>query len=340
MSKLPTFARGCAAALSLSLAFVAAPASGGVLLLKNGDRITGEINHIWDGEIYIEPSYSDEFSVDIDAVAAVESERSFDIRLSERDKRVGRLVGVDDLGRQLLEIDERVIAVPLAGIVEVEEQADYFDWASHTDISVGVNKGNTNSETGRLRSDVTLKIGNHRHFGEVTFAREEQNGEAIKQQDLFTYTYNWIFQDPWFTGFSGTYERDPIRDLSGRLIAAGVVGRDVWNTPRRFLNFQAGLGLQAEEIGNTSNESTIAIWTARFRHEFFNSDLELFHDQTLVYNISGRDNTIIKTNTGARYDINDIFYANVSAGYDYESNPADLATSTDLALLFGVGAEF
>lgn len=327
-------------ALACLGAFAAGPAAADVLVLKNGDRITGTISHIWDGEIVIDPAYADEFSVDVEAVASVESDRDFEIRLDNADRRMGRLTGIDDAGRQVLEIGVERLAVPLAGILEVEEPPEVFDWESHVDLSVGINKGNTDSENGKLYGDMALTVGEHRHFGEVTFAREAQNSVPIKRQDLYKYTYNWLFDDPWFVGFSGTYERDPIRDLAGRVIAAGLLGRDLWNTPRRFLNFQAGLGFQAEQIGNSSNESSIAIWAARFRREFFRSDLELFHDHSIVYNLSGRDNTVIKTTTGARLDLNDLFYANVSADYDYESNPADLAQRADLTLLFGVGAEF
>ena len=39
-------------------------AAADVLVLVNGDRITGEISAVWDDEITIEPSYSDEFNVD------------------------------------------------------------------------------------------------------------------------------------------------------------------------------------------------------------------------------------------------------------------------------------
>ena len=57
--------------------------SADVLVLTNGDRITGEITRIWDAEITIEPEYSDEFNVDIPAVACIESEREFEIDLGD-----------------------------------------------------------------------------------------------------------------------------------------------------------------------------------------------------------------------------------------------------------------
>ena len=76
----PPLARSLLAALILVLGPVA---SADVLVLKNGDRITGEIKAIWDNEITIEPSYSDEFDVDAEVVAHIESKRAFDIELSD-----------------------------------------------------------------------------------------------------------------------------------------------------------------------------------------------------------------------------------------------------------------
>ena len=39
-------------------------ATAGVLHMKNGDQISGKIKKIWGGDVFIEPSYADEFAVD------------------------------------------------------------------------------------------------------------------------------------------------------------------------------------------------------------------------------------------------------------------------------------
>jgi hypothetical protein len=49
---------------------------------------------------------------------------------------------------------------------------------------------------------------------------------------------------------------------------------------------------------------------------------------------------VIKTSTGARYEITDLLYANVSLDYDYESEPAGTAENGDLSLVVGLGVEF
>lgn len=312
----------------------------GVLVLTNGDRITGDIKKIWDGEVYIEPAYADEFKVEIEAIDYMESEREFDIELVEGKTQTAKLVGVDDNGRQLLELDGELVAIPVAQLLELEEEEEYFDWAVNVDVSAGVNKGNTNSENGRLRADGILKVGDHRQRLDVTFNRETQNDVPIQQQDLYQYSYNWFFNEPWFLGAGASYERDPIRDLDGRVIAAALVGRDVWDAARRFLNVQGGLGYQAEVIGGVNNQSSVAIWALRFRYDLFKGDFSFNHNHSLTYNISGRDNTVLKTSTSLDYELNDVITLKFSVDYDYESQPADLATNSDLSTLFGIGLEF
>jgi len=333
-------ARALPRVLIVVLAIGWCSANAGVLVLTNGDRITGDIKKIWDGEIYIEPSYSDEFTVEIAAVRYMEDEEVFDIELVEGQTQAARLIGVDDEGRQLLELDGELVAIPLMQLLELEEEEEYFDWSVNVDVSAGVNKGNTNSENGRLRADGNVKIGDHRQRLDVTFNRETQNDEPIQQQDLYQYSYNWFFKDPWFLGAGASYERDPIRDLDGRVIAAALAGRDVWNAARRFLNVQGGLGYQSERIGGSNNQSSVAIWALRFRYDLFQGDFSFNHNHSLTYNITGRDNTVLKTSTSLDYELSDIITLKFSVDYDYESQPADLATNSDLSTLFGIGLEF
>lgn len=65
------------------LAF-SAPLSAGVIVFKNGDRITGDIKSIYDGDVLVEPEYADEFSVDQDKISHIESKKRFDLKLETK----------------------------------------------------------------------------------------------------------------------------------------------------------------------------------------------------------------------------------------------------------------
>ncbi len=311
-----------------------------VLVLKNGDRITGEIKRIWDSEITIEPDYADDFKVDVEAIEHIESDRNFDIELKGGRSLLAQFDGADAEGNQIIRSVDETLAVPLALLFELDEPEKDFDWEGHIDFSATVNDGNTDSLNSKLRADTTVEFPNHRHIGEITFFREEQDGVSTKEQDLFRYSYAWLFSDPWFVGTQLSYERDPIIELDSRVIGSVGIGLDVWNTPRRALSVQLGAGLQTERIGVQTDDSGVATWTLRYRQDFIGDDLELFHNHNITHNVSGRDNTSYKTSTGFRFEITDLLYANVSLDYDFETDPSDVAQQEDITLVVGIGAEF
>lgn len=323
-------------------------AQADVLVLKNGDRITGEIKRIWDNEITIEPEYADEFEVDLPVVAFIESDRDFEIDLYDGTRLVAKFGGTADNGDQIITTDLDSMELPLASILELDEPEDYFDWESHVDFASNFNKGNTDSTTTRLFADGLFKHGDHRHRGEVTFEKEELAGQKTKDRDLFLYDYNWLFNDPWFFTAQLTFEQDPIIQLDSRIIASAGIGHDIWDTPRRSLSTKLSVGYQNEELVidqggqlvKQSTDSSVGIWSLRFRHDFVGDDLQVFHNLSITTNISGRTNTSYDTSTGITYEITDLLYATASLDYDYETEPVDAVKNEDIALVFGLGLEF
>ena len=326
--------------LIIATLLVSQLACADVLVLKNGDRITGDIKRIWDDEVSIEPEYSDEFDVDLAVVERIESERQLEIELKDGRELVGLLSGLDADGNQTISTESETVAVPLAEFYELVEPEEDFEWESNVDLSAALNEGNTESFNTRLRADSTVRFSDHRHIGEITFYREELIGVQTQEQDLFQYDYNWMFRDPWFFSTKLSYERNPIIELEKRVILSLGVGRDIWDSPRRRLSVQLGVGAQSEELGIESEHNEVLTWSLRYEQDFFKGDLELYHNHSITENLSGRDNTSFKSTTGLRYEITDLLYGNLSVDYDYESDPVEPAVSEDLALLVGLGMEF
>jgi putative salt-induced outer membrane protein YdiY len=317
-----------------------ATSDAGVLVLKNGDRITGEIKHIWDAEITIEPEYTDEFSVDLPAVDQIISDRKFEIELRDGRKVLAQLAGSDEDGRQIVSTGTETIQIALADIFELEEPEEDFEWESHVDFSTAINSGNTDTTSGYLRADSTIRVPNHRHLIEFSASYESTDDDTTKEQSFARYDYNWFFNDPWFLATQLSGERDPIIELDQRTIVSLGVGRDIWYTPRLALSMQLGVGAQTEKIGGFSEDSSVATWTLRYRQGFLNNDLELLHDHTITKNVGGRTNTSYRTSTGVRYEITDLLYATLTFDYDYETDPALGVENEDATLLVGIGAEF
>jgi len=311
-----------------------------VLVLTNGDRITGQIKRIWDARISIKPEYSDEFKVDVSAVSHIESTRDFEIELDDGRSMEAQLAGADAAGNQIVKTIDELVSVPLTQVFELDEPKKDFEWESNVEVSANINKGNTETVNAIVRANSTVRIYDHRHLGELSFFREQLADVSTKERDLFKYSYNWLYSDAWFLSTDLTYERDPIIQLERRVIASAGLGRDIWDSPRRTLNVKLGAGYQTEKISLASTDSTVLTWTLRYRQDFFSDDVELFHNQTITSNITGRTNTSYQTSTGLGYEITDLLSAIVSLDFDYETNPVDVAENEDIVFLVGIGAEF
>ncbi len=74
-----------------------------LLVLKNGDRITGVIKRIRDSEISNEPAIADEFDVELSVVENIESDRVFEIDLDDGRSMVASFAGAAADGNQISE---------------------------------------------------------------------------------------------------------------------------------------------------------------------------------------------------------------------------------------------
>ena len=315
-------------------------ASADVLVLKNGDRITGDVKRIWDAEVTIEPEYSDEFQVDLDAISHIESTREFEVEFSDGRSIDAQLGGENAAGEQVFTSQSGSVAAPLADMLELNEPEAAFEWDTNVEVSASVNRGNTDTTTGKVRAYSTVRINDHRHIGDIEYFREKLGDDFIKQRDLFKYSYNYLFTDNWFFTADASVERDPIIKLDNRTIFSTGVGLDIWDTPRRSLSIKLGAGFQSEDLDSVETDGSVANWDLDYRQDFFSEDVGVFHRQSIVANLSGRENTSYKTTTGFGYEISDLLSATVSLDYNYETNPADGVENADMAFLLGLAAEF
>jgi putative salt-induced outer membrane protein YdiY len=307
--------------------------------MSNGDVITGKISKIEDDEVFIEPSYADEFAVDLSEVITISTEQVYEIELRDGSQLSGQFAQGDSGGQKLI-VDGQPRPVALSDLAEATEPEDWYDRTSHVDLNMTWNEGNTNSRNNLLFADMRLKLGEHRHVAELTIRRDEAEGARTKEQDLLRYSYNWLFDDPWYAGGTGSFERDPIKDLDHRYTLGLIFGRDILDDSRRFLTASIGAGYSEEQITGIAESGATGLWNLVYEHEFRHGDLTFFHNQNLNYNFYGVHNAIFKTNTGFRFDIVSDIYTSVSLRWDYESEPAADAEKHDTTLAIGVGAEF
>jgi hypothetical protein len=291
------------------------------IVMKNRDIISGQVKKILDGKLFIEPDYADEFAVDMAAVESIRSDTLYEIEMADGREIVAKFTGGTD-GRQILKVGNDELDVSMTELMEASEPEQWYDRTSHIDANMVWNGGNSDSRNNLLFFDTNLKTENHRQLFELTVRRDKTKGVSTKEQDLFRYGYNWIFNEPWYLGVTAGFERDPIRELDYRHVLGALIGRDIFNDRRKHFTISAGVGRTREEIGGEKDSGPSALWHLCYEHDLKDGDMEFFHNQTLIFQSYGDHNTILKTNMGFRLDLLKDIYAYVSLRYDYETDPA------------------
>jgi hypothetical protein len=331
----PAFTRLLLAALILpSFAFA------DQLVMKNGDVITGDVKKVEDNKVFVKPAYASEFSVNLEEVVSIVAEKVYEVELEDGSEVNAQFAGANEKGEQTLIVDDAEINVGVADLAMAALPRPYYDRVSHADFNATWNDGNTNNQSILFFADTRLRLGEHRHLAELTIARDESNDVTTKKQDLFRYSYNWLFNEPWYMGATASYERDPIKDLSYRYTGGLLIGRDLFRDSRKFLTFSVGMGYTEQKLGGDKDGGANALWNLVYEQKLRDGSLTFFHNENFSYQFFGDNDLILKTNTGFRFDILENLYANVAFRWDYESEPAPGTKDYDTTLAVGVGAEF
>jgi putative salt-induced outer membrane protein YdiY len=325
-----------------------AAANAGVIVLKNGDRITGSIKKIWDKEVFIEPSYADEFSVSIEDIESIQSDKVFEFNRIGKPTRLAKFVGPDADGNQMVELDGKSVPVKLMNVEEVDEQEAFFDWSFNTDFNASLESGNTESKDFAIRSNLFLKYGKQKHYLDALRENEEQDRITTKDREFYSYNFNYEIgglNSQWFAGGYATYETDDIKGLEYRYKAVPTMGYTFFDKPKRHLDFQLGYGVEEEEVRNDDGTKEddgggISLASMRFRWDFGEPDIEYYMKAGYSKQSYGRRNAVVAIDTGFKFEITDLLYFNISSLIDYESEPAEGAKHEDIQILVGLGVEF
>jgi len=309
------------------------------LVMKNGDIITGEIESIEDGQVFIKPAYADKFAVQMSEVVSIEADQTFEVEL-EDGSTVDAAFAHGEGGMQTLVIDDVERDVPMADVTLAVEPPPWYERSSKAEINVTLNSGNTDSQNALFYADTDLRLGDHRHHADLTIRRDKTDGEYVQKQDLVNYAYDWMIAKPWYLGGVASWERNPINELDNRYTLGAHVGRDIFDDDHRFLTVSLGAGYTKEEFFTSEDSGATGLWSLRYTQDFFSDRFAFFHNHKLNYQFFGDDNWLLKTNTGFRYDIIGNLYSNISLRWDYQDKPPEGVKQDDTTLAIGLGASF
>lgn len=244
--------RAVALAVLVLLAAVVASAEADVVVLSNGDWLTGTVVTMGGGELLLETEYAGAVVLDWDKVTRVILDRPLPVALADGSKR--KVLELPDLEVGLAEV--AAIAPPAPEPIGWRGRVD-FGWANAS--------GNRNTELGtltafaertdpdRYRLSVLLDAAKGSSEGEDTANRARAEGKYDRRAGDGDYRY-------YLAGLG--YDR--VRSMDSRLELGTGVGRTLIEIPGHLLTAELGASYVRDDFaaGETQSDAKLRVGEA------------------------------------------------------------------------------
>ena len=279
------------------------------LWLKNGDRLTGQIELLEGGKLHILTELAGRVTVSVQNISTFETDNAQFIKVEGQADRALSVEASEVAGEVLLR-NGAPQAVPLS-ISSIEQMlrprplVEDWVWEGKATAALDIKNNGTEQRDLDLAFTTQARHGDWRHQLGGEFERDYR--DDIKSRHVWNadYDLSWFFDEHWFWQTSLGYQRDHLNDIARRKQVGMGPGYEWWNNA--LGRFETSTLLDYVELenrdGSTDHFNALAVeWD--FRRYLFGKRFELFHGaETLVPDDPAVD-YVIDAELGVRYLLN------------------------------------
>ena len=320
----------------------AVAAHADLLVMDNGDRITGRLDSITGGKAIFDTPYAGRIWVEIANIRTLETEEAYAVRMGDR-MIEGTFAGEGDL-QQLIGADQAAI-VNWTGVRSATQSRNAFTrfaagWGSHLDLALSLADGNSSTEAFNVLLEVDYQDELNAHLVTALLAREEGEGLLTRDQLDIDYGYKRFLTERWYGAGNAEYFQDTLKDIDSRITLGIGVGVQFFDNSIQNLSSDIGISAVREDIGGDSDVEPALRLGVDYQRFVLAKTIELFHRQSILQLLGDEKNQVFSSSTGIRYAYNERIDTNFRIDLAYESDPPPGNERTDTTYSLGVGIKF
>ena len=320
-----------------------------VVIMKNGDRITGEIKGLQAGELRIKPGYMAESArLDWSRVDRIDSKTTFFIYLTTGKlfTSVMRLLpsNSNDIANFVIGESDQAVSVHQYEVIRILPVEAGFSKRLEGSINLGLSytSGNDQYQTD-LSGSATYRKGDHSYTASIDSSFSGQPQGESTRRNQFTFDYRKQLTRKYFAaGMFGLLQSDQ-QSLSLRTSVGGALGRNIKQTERtRFSAYGGMIGTRenySAVLGkprSTNAEALAGFDFASFR--FSKADIK--SRVTLFPSLTTPGRTRLQATTDISFKVVRDLWWGFHLYENYDSKPPVRADKNDLGVSTSLGWKF
>jgi putative salt-induced outer membrane protein YdiY len=321
-----------------------AHAAAASVVLKNGDRLTGEVVTLSDNTLVFKSAVFGKVELPWKQVTELTTSEGVTVRLKNGTTVKGQVaMGPDgavvidqgDLGRSkpLNKADVAMFNPPV-----VDRSVKY---SGRANLGGVFNRGNSEDDTLNLDVEFIARTPENRYTVAVDVNEAESAGVTTTSNRSLLTKYDAFLSEKNYLFVSAKAEQDKIADLNLRTTLGGGYGRQFLETERVKLAAEAGLNYVNEDYILAPDESFPSLNLAlNYERKFWEKRLVFFNNNNLAVSLEDTADALFNTKIGIRVPIVENVNVATQLNVEYDNMPPRGVEKTDTSLIFSVGYGF
>lgn len=323
---------------------LSAPAVADTLWLKNGDRITGQIELLEGGKLIMQTRLAGRITVKVADINTFETDNPLLIKSEGQAERAFSVAPGDQPGMiMVLNGAPEPVALEISRIQQMLEPKPIIEdwlWEGNATAALDIKDTTTQQRDLDMAFSTRARHGDWRHVLGGEFERDYR--DDVKSRHLWQtdYDLSWFFDEQWFWQTSTSYQRDHVSEVKRRKQLGMGPGYEWWNDALGRFETSARIDHVRLENRDGSEDVFNALgleWDLRRfvhgkRFEFLHNAETLIPDDPSI-------NFVLDTELGVRYLVNSWASLSLLAEWDYLDGNKDQSIN-DKRYRFGLGVSW
>ena len=315
-----------------------------VVILNNGDRITGSIVALEGGKLTLTSPYAGKLTLPWPEVAQVQSEDKVRVQLADGTLLNGRLLVSPD-GQARVKVGELVETAPfpLTQVSALNPPLDRHKvkLSGRANLGGTYSQGNTEEKTLHANGEVVARTPTNRYTLGAELNESTKDGTETASNWRMQTKYDHFLAEKNYLYALANMEHDGQADLNLRTTLGLGAGRQIIESKDRNLAAECGVSYVNEDYALAPDQDFPSLRAAlKYDQLFWGDRLQFFHVSDLLMSLSDSSDYLIKTRTGLRVPVGKGLNFTGQVNMDYDNTPAPGKDTTDSALVFSVGYGF
>ena len=319
-----------------------------VIILKNGDRITGEIKKYERGKLRLSTSGMSTVYIEWPHIASIRSDKLLEVELDTGQRMFGNLHPTEDETKIIVQTQLATAVVGQVEIVEVTPIKDGFWDKIDGSIDFGSTITQANNQVDyNLNATATHRARKNTFTVNVdSFIRTQEEVQNTNRQDL-SFTYRRQLRGRWFGTGLTSFQKNNELDLDFRGTLGGGVGRSLVHTNRVILAVVGGSVYTREKFAGNEDQQNNLEALGHLNVQWFtfgDQETDLDTKLTVLPSLSSWGRVRLELTSTFRREIlfKDLYFA-ISFFDNYDSDPpqeSGQAHKNDFGLTTSLGWKF